>query len=299
MNKHKKFSALFVGVFFPTLLFVFSPMWSGLFKSTKSLEFHAQYVIDLSNRISGLEKWEQLEIKYQDTKLISPQIVGIKFSNDGDIPIERADFDSVLNVIFDSEVVVIGKKFVSVIPESISLNSLIQGNKVVISPTLLNPGDSFTLELLIDGSNSAFKVSSRISGISDVKEKGEESASGIYVHKVTPTGISTSTHTKLLYLPISVLVGFAFICFFGCAVIEKLPKQYERLSLIPWGVCLAFGVITILLIVGGLETAYSNSSAFNFSLTMLIWLTLKFVTIYILRFIQNVYSDDKVPGGSA
>ncbi|ODY32780.1 hypothetical protein BBM20_06310 [Vibrio parahaemolyticus] len=77
MTRNKKISTLLIGVVFPTLLFIFSPMWASLFESTKNLEYEPQYVIELSSRIAGLEKWNKLEIKYDNVRLENPHIVGI------------------------------------------------------------------------------------------------------------------------------------------------------------------------------------------------------------------------------
>lgn len=275
MVTNKKISALFLGVVLPILLFAFSPMWTHLFESTKSLEYESQYIIELSNRITGLEKWENLEIKYENEKLENPHIIGIKFANSGDVSIQRQDFDSQLNVIFDQDVKIIGHKFVEVNPKDIDLVSSVASHMISINPTLLNSGDSFILEVIIDGKNTDFIASARVSGINGLAKKERDSKNGVYLHKVTSTGTGASLYTTLFHLSTFFLLFVAFICFIACSLLDQVPENYDQTTnLVAWAVCMMFGVLTIVFAVLGAEFPYNDSKVFNIVIVLLTWLTL-------------------------
>ncbi|CAH7037971.1 membrane hypothetical protein [Vibrio chagasii] len=294
MTRNKKISTLFIGVIFPALLFIFSPMWTSLFESNKNLEYEPQYVIDLSSRIMGLEKWKKLEIKYDDLKLETPYIVGIKFTNSGGVPIERQDFDSQLNIMFDKDVSVLGHKFTKVKPEEIELVATIKNHEISIHPTLLNPGDSFILEALLEGKNPDFTASARISGIDGLAQKQKNAKDGIYLHKVIATGVGTSNHITLVHFPTYALISIAFVCFIACSLLDQIPKEYDHNSnFFAWVVCLFVGVIATVFGVHSIEMPYNESKLFSIFATVFIWLTLQYISYLICEVVRRTSNQNQ------
>lgn len=294
MNRSKKISTLLIGIVFPTLLFMFSPMWTSLFESDKRFEYELKYLIELSNRISGLEKWEKLEIKYDDDKLISPYIIGIKFINSGDIPIERRDFDSQLKIVFNENSKVIGHKFIKVKPKELELVSKPSNRQLSINPTLLNPGDAFIVEVLLDGEYANFNVSARISGIDGILEKQKVTKNGLYLHKVTSTGVSTSSHTVLLYFPTYVLLGIAFTCFLVCSSIDGIPEEHEHKTIfVAWVINLFIGIFATLFAIESVESSLIDSRFIRFTLTIFTWLTLHYISSLIYKWCRGFSNSHK------
>ncbi|EMD1213029.1 hypothetical protein [Vibrio alginolyticus] len=294
MATNKKIPTLLIGVVFPTLLFVFSPMWTSLFESTKNLEYEPQYVIELSGRIAGLEKWSELEIKYDNVRLDNPHIVGIKLTNSGDVPIERQDFDSQLNIVFDKDAKVLGHKFVKVKPEEIELVSTSENHQISINPTLLNSGDSFILEVLLDGKSPDFTVSARISGIDGLAQKERSGKDGIYLHKVISTGVSTSSHVTLIHFPTYALITIAFVCFVACSLLDQIPKQYDHTSnFVAWVVCLFVGVASTILGIHSMEMPFNESKVFSFVVTILAWFTLQYMSYLAIKVLRGTSSRNK------
>lgn len=110
---------------------------------------------------------KDLTITYKDSPLLSPHQIQITASNGGNIPITHQDVES------DATLQILSSKVIAVNTVNLSPTDLYatctpheeHTDKVKITHQLMNPGDSITCDILLDGEPSAYELFGRISGI--------------------------------------------------------------------------------------------------------------------------------------
>jgi hypothetical protein len=126
-----------------------------------------------SQVISSNTAVEGLEISYKGMRLSSLSRMTFLVENTGNKPIlesdvvspikiETSDKSNVLDVIVDSRV-----------PNNLDLQAAKNGQGVVISFSLLNPGDKAFVSLLVDSRDKVFTAASRIAGVQDLNVSHE------------------------------------------------------------------------------------------------------------------------------
>ena len=95
----------------------------------------------------------------------------IKIFNSGDLPTRSADYDSPVRCSFGAKAQVLAVEVTETTPTSLqaSVKATINKTMVVLTPILLNPEDSVTLDLLVNQYES-LEVEGRIVGVGDIRE---------------------------------------------------------------------------------------------------------------------------------
>ncbi|MFM0083750.1 hypothetical protein P0D72_33475 [Paraburkholderia sediminicola] len=111
-----------------------------------------------------------LSLHLGDRTLPNLQLRTLRFQNSGSVPVQTADFNGTLNIVFHGGEVIktsVLKENPSHLGVSISSKS---ADTVAVAPLLLNPGDFFEVQIATTKALSEPEVFARISGVSEVSK---------------------------------------------------------------------------------------------------------------------------------
>lgn len=139
----------------------------------KSLIYWCDVSSIVSYQTSGEHK-KNIKIFYDDIEVKSPKTIDLSFENNGGIPIKGEDFTTPIEVLTPDDCLIISSSIQKKKPENLGVELLEVDGKILISPSLMNPGDSFSLKINIDfDSGITPVVQSRIYGVDKIVESVE------------------------------------------------------------------------------------------------------------------------------
>lgn len=127
-------------------------------------------------RLPGLKSAMELskgriKILCDDKPIVDAVITVLEIFNDGNIPIVPSDFEKPITFVFGEESEIISAEIYDKSPENIYPNIHIEGNNILVEPLLLNPNDSFSIQILFSNYTlKAVKCDARIVGIREIHE---------------------------------------------------------------------------------------------------------------------------------
>ena len=130
---------------------------------------------DVLLRIRLLRVGDQLkpkvQILFEGAPVDNAYLVAIMFRNSGRVPITIEDFAQHMAVSFGEGSTILDADTSYAKPNALKPRFVIESDRLVFSPLLLNPGDRFVLRALVSRSSArpVLQVQSRIKGVSDVK----------------------------------------------------------------------------------------------------------------------------------
>lgn len=135
------------------------------------------YWCDVSSIVSyqtSNEHKKNIKIFYDDIEVKSPKTIDLSFKNNGGIPIKGEDFTAPIEILTPDDCLVISSSIQKKKPVNLGVELLEVDGKVLITPSLMNPGDSFTLKINIDFDGGLTPViQSRIYGVDKIREHVE------------------------------------------------------------------------------------------------------------------------------
>jgi amino acid transporter len=93
----------------------------------------------------------------------------VRIANSGNAPVVAADYESPIRLSLGSDARIFTADVVEAKPANLTVSPTIEGADVVVSPVLLNPGDSVTLQMLAQ-SEGGMTVGARIVGVSQIED---------------------------------------------------------------------------------------------------------------------------------
>lgn len=186
-------------------------------RDTKELSYDTIYISEIINLDNDKIENAKFIIKGNEYKTVySTEIL---FKNTGNIPIQKNDFANEMSISFGKNAKILTSKIINKTPENLKPIIKFEEKEILIEPLLLNPGDSFVIQSLIDNNFKTPTVYSRISGIKN------------------PTKIK---NYKREYIPYLSLMG-SFLCvsfyfYFGGVFLARRKKLKEniRISTTEW-----------------------------------------------------------------
>lgn len=157
---------------------------------------------------------DKIEVYYEKNKVENPQILIIRFLNNGNQPISTSDFEESIKLVFHSDAKIIQCESTNLNPDSLSLNFNHAKNTITIDPLLLNSNEGFTLNLIIEGEDSSFTIIDRIQGVNVKKYK-------------EPFFIVNDW----IYLPIAFFASFVWMYYFTPMFQRSYTAEYTLLKL--------------------------------------------------------------------
>lgn len=201
----------------------------------------------------------RLKIIFDGKSFDNIHLIELCFINSGNTPIEICDFYKPLTIIFNEEAQIITADIKNIIPDTLDINVVIKDesrNYLEISPTLLNPKDSFTLQMLVHKFDS-FHTHERISGIKSVEEVKDISS----------------------YLPLiiySLLLGMI-------GIISGLLSQIKTLPIDSFNIIFKIFGISIIIIISDKILTASNKKEYSIILNLIGIIVIILMVIQLLQ----------------
>jgi hypothetical protein len=132
---------------------------------------------------TSLLKWEALAIKerlqltYDGKAVQQASLIIVKIINSGSLPIISSDYELPVSLGF-GKAKILSAEIAEVHPRSLNVSISVEGDtsgeKVVISPTLLNSGDWIALKILVAGFEYEIVVDGRIVGVNEIRKSEKQ-----------------------------------------------------------------------------------------------------------------------------
>lgn len=112
----------------------------------------------------------RLSVQVDGVAVRNIDVMFIEFQNPGNRPIARTDFDVPVSITFKPPVRIISAVVDTESPRNLGVNIGVEEQQVTVTPMLLNPGDGFTLKLLLSSDSLKYAISGRIVGVKQISE---------------------------------------------------------------------------------------------------------------------------------
>jgi hypothetical protein len=163
-KKAKESPLTWVSVIIAVLAIIVSIVIFFLQRSTKSLDYEVvadRAILAPTPQFGG----KGLEVSLNGVPLRDPHLVVLRFVNFGDIPIRRDDFEIPLRISFPSGTTILSAQLSRTNPPNLQVKLTGgKGSSLLIEPLLLNDGDYFEIQMLVDGSEEP-SVGGRVVGV--------------------------------------------------------------------------------------------------------------------------------------
>jgi hypothetical protein len=116
----------------------------------------------------------KLEILFSGLPVEDVYLVEAKIINSGNVPIVSTDYEQPLCLQFSEKTHILTADVSKTYPESLEVSVNIQNTKIVLSPVLLNSGDSVTLQMLINQFDGKITFGGRVIGVRELRKWLEE-----------------------------------------------------------------------------------------------------------------------------
>ena len=114
----------------------------------------------------------ELQVIYKGNEISNLFLMTLQINNSGNMSVASKDYEKPISFIFGNEAIVYSAEIVKTIPKTLTSELSVDGNRVTLSPVLLNSGDVIEIKCLVTSpSYSEFIVDGRIVGIKEITEK--------------------------------------------------------------------------------------------------------------------------------
>lgn len=111
---------------------------------------------------------EEFERFFPQDAPMDSKLVLIRFINSGNVPIMRDDFVKPLSICLEAPSKLIAVDGPIMNPKELKLSVSVRQNELTLSPTLLNPGNWFMLNVLLKDFTGIINVTGHIVGVSNI-----------------------------------------------------------------------------------------------------------------------------------
>lgn len=196
-------------------MFIASPYWAQYTSKSKQLTYDIFAKRELGTRDIRNDSWPEVKYQYNDKVLESGVMIYVTIENTGDTPIARSDFDSPIEVHVNDTSSTIDGRVTLKKPENLPVELVKSSFGLIVNPLLLNPGDSFVIEILGSKDFDISNIRSRVSGIDSIVKSEPVNVEGIYLKRVRSGQSGATLESALLRVhpifPIAALLAGVFI----------------------------------------------------------------------------------------
>jgi hypothetical protein len=117
----------------------------------------------------------KLQILFDGEPVSDVHLVVVKIVNSGNVPITAHDYERPLALSVGAKAKILTAEVSETVPESLQALATIGPDRtdVVLTPVLLNGGDSATIKMLVSQFSGGIRVDGRIVGVKDIKRLRE------------------------------------------------------------------------------------------------------------------------------
>ena len=131
-------------------------------------------VLSRTNLLTVREELEgKLQVLYEGEPAKSLSLIVLKLRNSGNQPILSADFERPISFCTGKESSLLTAAVTQVEPPEIEADFQINGNTLIVKPSLLNSGDEITFKLLVRDAGTVIYPDARIVGVKSVRKAVE------------------------------------------------------------------------------------------------------------------------------
>lgn len=157
-----------IGVVAGLILTAISIILTIRYNKKKKLSYkiiYSEALFDISRQLK-----KDLKITYMDLEVRQLNVLKIQIINNGGVPIKKDDFDGNMELCLKDCITFFSIDVTDLYPENLKVFTSSYEEKIIISPLLLNPKESFSLNITFDGFSGASALSARIEGITEIKQ---------------------------------------------------------------------------------------------------------------------------------
>jgi hypothetical protein len=140
-------------------------------RQRKALSYEIRYLAPLVRIEEAFEG--AIKILLADKPVQNPHFVEVRILNSGNLPIIAADYERSVYLRFGENARILHASVYHKDPEDLPATVSIEDSNVVLTPILLNSGDSIRVAVLVDQFDE-LKVGGHIIGIKEIKDLSEE-----------------------------------------------------------------------------------------------------------------------------
>ena len=210
----------------PILVMIFIALFQ---RKTKKLSY--EVILDTPLVTVSSKIKDKIRIYFDNKVVDNPQLVIVRFTNTGNQPISKSDFEENIILKFSDISQIIQCDASELFPENLRLEFNHDQNSVTINPLLINERESFNLNLIIDNHNFDFYIIDRIKGLRVEKYK-------------EPFFISSTWFNILLTLSVYLLI--IFLILYNLEPVATPEGFINRLNNIPIYVLMTVPTILVL-----------------------------------------------------
>jgi hypothetical protein len=149
-------------------------------KNKKALSY--RIVTDTELLTVNEEVKGKIKIVYDNVPVQDVHLIVIKIENNGNVPITSTDFEEPLTFLFGKTSQILSAEVTNVFPLTLKpIISIIDSNKIILEPILLNSKDNLTVKLLLAQFNKQITPEARIIGVGEVKKSEDRTRQIIFI----------------------------------------------------------------------------------------------------------------------
>jgi hypothetical protein len=112
---------------------------------------------------------ERLQILFNNKPVQKVYLVIVRIVNSGNVPITSADYEIPVSFCFHEDTKVLTAEISETNPENLRASLVIENTKIILTPILLNSGDSITIKMLVSQFDGQISVDGRIIGVKRIQ----------------------------------------------------------------------------------------------------------------------------------
>lgn len=161
----------FVGAAFALAAIIVAILVFWLQRRRKILSYE---VVTLTPLLSVEEEIEgRVQILFDGSPIKDVHLIELRIINSGNVPIVTSDYEHPVNLSFGENAHILSAEVSKTDPENLQATANAENTKIILTPILLNSGDSITLKMLVSQFSGRLSVNGRIVGVKEIQKYSE------------------------------------------------------------------------------------------------------------------------------
>ncbi|MFU2326631.1 hypothetical protein [Pseudomonas sp. NFX98] len=282
----------------PILLYLISPYWSAYFSDKKELSYEVLLKRQITNLDASEKSWPGITISYQGIDVSTGSFLTLAITNTGKLPIKREDFDSPILIHISEKESIISFQSIFAFPANLDVVLTRVKEGLAAAPLLLNPGDSFVIEIFSRVPLEVSDVTSRVVGLPKINQIKQEKRTGFDITLASNSDIGKSAKNPVSNIPGWVNFIITHLMLIGSLLSITSAKRahnwigkvfFVSSSLVHYLIAIASLQLTVVYLTEALEI----HKAVSFIILMATTVISAMVAYFVRRNVLNKPSSDK------